>query len=431
MQSKVRIPYLPCLLVLLIVLAIVLCACQADDEAGLLAQLGLAGEPLGTIEASGTIETEEVVIASEFGGRVDKILADEGDEVEAGQVLIRLDTDLLEAQMGEADSALVAARANSDRVEAGARAGEIATAEALLRQAIAARDGAERAWKDALSLRDNPQELDAQIDEARTQVELAERGTTQAQAQLRSLQIERDAYAGAGDDEGKTTYQALDEQVKGAEAAVAIAEEELAGARANLENLIEMRDTPIALDAVVNQARAQYEDAMAAVVVAQASLDALLAKPTAEELAVAQAQVSQAEAAVGILEVQLEKMTLHSPLSGMVTNRSIYVGETASPGATLMTIANLNEVELTVYIPENRFGRIQLGQPVSVEVDSYPGKAYPGEVIYISSEAEFTPRNVQTKEERVNTVFAVKILIPNPVHDLKPGMPADATIVVE
>jgi HlyD family secretion protein len=132
-----------------------------------------------------------------------------------------------------------------------------------------------------------------------------------------------------------------------------------------------------------------------------------------------------------MLQVQVDKMSLTSPLSGLVSNRAIHVGETASPGATLMTIANLEEVKLTVYIPENRYGRIQLGQQVDVEVDSYPGQVYQGQVVYISSEAEFTPRNVQTKEERVNTVFAVKILIPNPDRDLKPGMPADATIVVD
>jgi HlyD family secretion protein len=362
---------------------------------------------------------------------VEEILAGEGEQVEAGQVLMRLDTDLVESQAGEAEAALAAARANLARVEAGARSGEIATADAMLGQAIAARDGAERAWRAAEALRDNPQELNAQIGEARTQVELAERGVTQAQAQVQTLIIQRDAYAGGGDDESKTAYGALDEQVKAAEAAVAIAEEQLAGARAHLEDLMEMRNNPIVLNTTVNQAKARYEEAVAAVGVAQAGLDALLAKPTPEEVAVAQAQVSQSEAALGMLHIQLEKMTLYSPLSGLVSNRSIHVGETASPGATLMTVANLDEVKLTVYIPENRYGRIQLGQPVSVEVDSFPGKAFQGEVIYISSQAEFTPRNVQTKEERVNTVFAVKILIPNPDHDLKPGMPADGTIIVE
>jgi HlyD family secretion protein len=212
---------------------------------------------------------------------------------------------------------------------------------------------------------------------------------------------------------------------------VGIAEEALAGGQAQLENLLAVRANPVALNTAVNQAKAQYAEASAAVEVARAAVDTLLSKPTAQEVDVAQAQVRQTEAALGILQVQREKMTLYSPLSGLVSNRSIHVGETASPGATLMTVANLDEVKLTVYIPENRYGRIRLGQRVTAEVDSFPGKTYEGEVIYISSEAEFTPRNVQTKEERVNTVFAVKILIPNPEHELKPGMPADATIAVE
>jgi HlyD family secretion protein len=406
------------LIVVAALLAALISGCQGTETAG-------------AIEASGTIEAEEVVIASEFGGRIEDVLFDEGDEVEEGQLLILLDSALLEAQTGQAESAVGTAQANLDLVRAGARPGEIQTAEALLEQAIAARDGAELSWRDAVALRDNPQELDAQIDEARTQVELAQRGVTQAQAQLQTMIIQRDAYAGAGDDESKTSYAALDQQVQAAEASVAIAEEQLAGAQTQLDNLLEMRSNPVALDAVANQARSMYDDAIAAVEVAQASLDSLLAKPTAEEVSVAQAQVSQAEAALGILQIQLDKMSLRSPLSGLVSSRSIHVGETASAGATLMTIANLDEVKLTVYIPENRYGRIQLGQEVDVAVDSFPGQVYKGEVVYISSEAEFTPRNVQTEEERVNTVFAVKILIPNSDHDLKPGMPADATIVVE
>lgn len=418
MQFKAGVPATARLLILGIALALVCSACGGGTETG-------------AIEASGTIEAEEVIIASEFGGRVADVLAEEGDEVEASDVLIRLDTSLVDARMGEAEAAVAAARANLARVQAGPRPGEIATAEAMLEQAIAARDGAERAWRDAQAVRDNPQQLNAQMDEAHTQVELAERQVAQAQAQLRSLEIERNSYAGAGDDESKTAYEALDQQVKAAEAAVAIAGETLEGAKAHLENLMEMRDRPIALNTTVNQARAQYEQAAAAAEVGRASLDALLAKPTDEEVAIAQAQVSQAEAALGILQVQLDKMTLRSPLSGLVSNRSIHVGETASPGATLMTVAHLDEVELTVYIPENRYGRIQLGRPVGVEVDSFPGKVYEGKVTYISSQAEFTPRNVQTQEERVSTVFAVKVLIPNPDHDLKPGMPADATIVVE
>ena len=93
-----------------------------------------------------------------------------------------------------------------------------------------------------------------------------------------------------------------------------------------------------------------------------------------------------------------------------------------------MTIANLDEVTLTIYIPEDEIGKVKVGQTVEVSVDSFPGKVFEGRVNYIASEAEFTPKNVQTKKERVNMVFAVKVKIPNPGHELKPGMPADATI---
>jgi HlyD family secretion protein len=431
MQPKARVPAIGSLLAITIPLLLLCCACQGTGQSGLLGQLGLGGSPAGVIQASGTIETDEVVIASEFGGRVREILVDEGQEVETGAVVIRLDTDLLDSQMGEAQAATVAAGANLALVEAGARPGELATAQALLQQAIAARDGAEQAWKDAMAVRDDPQELNATIDDARAQVQLAEHNVAQAQAQLQTAIIQRDAYAGAGDDESKTQYQALDQQVQAAEAGVAVAEEEVTGAETNLQDLLDVLENPIELDTAVNQAKAQYDASASAVEVAEAALEALQGKPTPEELAVARAQLSQAEAAMGILQVQKEKMTLHAPLSGLVTNISLHVGETAAAGATLMTVANLDEVKLTVYIPENRYGRIQLGQDVRVEADSYPGKVYQGQVIFIASEAEFTPRNVQTKEERVNTVFAVKVLIPNPDHDLKPGMPADATIMVE
>jgi len=137
-------------------------------------------EAPGGVSASGFIEAEEVAIAAEVGGRIVEILADEGEEVEEGQVLIKLDTSLLEAQIAQARAALEAARANLALVEAGARPEEIRKAEAELARAQAACDGAYRAWQDALALRDNPQELEAQIDAARTELEVAEHRLKQA-----------------------------------------------------------------------------------------------------------------------------------------------------------------------------------------------------------------------------------------------------------
>jgi len=195
-----------------------------------------------------------------------------------------------------------------------------------------------------------------------------------------------------------------------------------------LEHLLAMKEKPLVANAQVNAAWAEYRAAQGAVAMAQARLAALQAGPTKEEVAVAQAEVARAEAALGTLEVQLEKLTLRSPISGLVTGRTVQVGEMAVPGASLMTVANLDEVTLKVYIPEDEIGRVKVGQAVEVSVDSFPGKVFEGRVSYIASQAEFTPKNVQTQKERVNMVFAVKVKVPNPNHELKPGMPADAVI---
>ncbi len=147
-----------------------------------------------------------------------------------------------------------------------------------------------------------------------------------------------------------------------------------------------------------------------------------------EEVAVAEAQVARAEAASAVLQAQIDKMTLLAPIDGMVTSRSAHAGEAAIAGATLLTVAELDEVNLTIYVPEDKLNRVYLGQAVEVQVDSYPGRVFTGTVSYISQQAEFTPRNVQTQEQRVNMVFAVKVRLPKPEHLLKPGMPADAVI---
>jgi HlyD family secretion protein len=169
--------------------------------------------------------------------------------------------------------------------------------------------------------------------------------------------------------------------------------------------------------------------AEAEVLAAQAALDELEAGPTAEEVAIAEAQVRQAEAAVRLVDAQIAQLTLTAPMDGIVTSRSAQVGETATAGAPLLTIANLDKVTLVIYVPENRVGQVRLGQEVEVQVDSFPSQVFVGKVSNIAGEAEFTPRNVQTQEERVNLVFAVKVSIPNLDQKLKPGMPADATVL--
>jgi multidrug resistance efflux pump len=143
---------------------------------------------------------------------------------------------------------------------------------------------------------------------------------------------------------------------------------------------------------------------------------------------VAEAQVRQAEASLRVLNVQRDKHTLVAPLAGWVVEQSAHEGEMAVPGATLLTLADLTNVTLTVYVPEPDIDTVSIGQNVMVFVDTFPDTSFTGYVTYISDQAEFTPKNIQTREERTTTVFAVKIKLENANQRLKPGMPADAIL---
>jgi HlyD family secretion protein len=403
---------------------------QASRAEEVVASLG--GEPKPQDEqslmASGSIEGEEVTIVSEFGGRIVGLYVEEGDEVTAGEVLVELDSSMLHAQMAQAEAAVAAAEANLANVKAGTHPAEILATQAALRQAIAGRSAAETAWKDAQVILNDPQEINAQIVEAQTAVDLAQVQIEQAKAQLATAEVERDRYRGQGSMEEKQLYIVYNYQVQAAQTAIDVARENKRGAEEMLAALKALRDNPLVVISQVHQAEAQYELAAAGVAVAKAKLDEMKAGPMSEEVAVAEAQITQAEAAVSALQTQIDKMTLRSPLAGIVTSRSAHTGEAAIAGATLLTVANLDEVKLTIYIPEDELGRVYLGQEVAVEVDSFPGQVFTGTVSYISQQAEFTPKNVQTEKERVNMVFAVKVRLPNPDHLLKPGMPADAVI---
>jgi multidrug resistance efflux pump len=385
------------------------------------------------------------------GGRIVHVGVAEGDRVEPGQVLIRLDDTLARAQLEIAQAGLEMARAQLARVRAGARPEQIRQAEAQLAQAEAARDGAYQAWQDGLAMIENPQELDAQI-------ALAEAQLVQAEAQLRQAAALRDAaeIAKDGYDSAMEELEELKEELESIPApfrpplpggqlgfhlipnaywrawvGVNTAQAAYDGARRALNLLYEMRRNPQQLQAQVNAAEAQYRAAEAAVEMARARREGLRAGATEEEIEAAEAAVEQAQARVESGQVLLEKLTLTAPVGGRVLEVIGHEGELATPGGPLITLADLDQVMLTVYVPEDRLGQVQVGQRVEVRVDSFPDRVFLGRVVTIASEAEFTPRNIQTEEERVNMVFAVQVSIPNPDHGLKPGMPADAVILIQ
>ena len=376
----------------------------------------------GPLTASGTIRADEVRIASELGGRIVKVQAEVGAEVEAGEVLIVLDATPLLAKLAEAEAAVATARADLVVVEAGPRVEEIAAAQAALALAEAQRGGALAAWENAKEASENPQELDAQISDARTRVAMAAQSVELAEAELARERLVRDQKP-----EGSLERDLADLQVQAVEESLAAAVADEKTAQTMLNWLWLIRSEPLSLIAQANAAEGQYRAAEAGVAVAQAWLDDLLAGPTPEEIAVAESAVCQAQAMADVLRVQQAKSMLTSPVNGVVLDQALRAGEVAAPATTILTLADLSEVMLIVYVPENRIGQVRLGQAVQVTVDSFPGQAFTGQVRHIGDEPEFTPRNVATKEERLNTFYAVEVRLPNAEGLLKPGMPADAT----
>ncbi len=404
------------------------------------------------LTASGVVQAEGVDVASEFGGRVVEIAAIKGDAVTEGQLLVRLDTNLLDAQIRAADAAVAVAGAGLERARAGARPGEVAVAETQLAQARTARDVAGQAVTDTLALLHNPQQIDLQIvategelaatqhrlEQALALTEDQKQAKEHVDAFLREWGYEgEDVKVPVGTDpSGNPIYETVHVELpdKGHLAhigwwkawvnvnATTARQETL---EASLEHLYQQRANPQALRGRVVEAEATQARNAARVAVAEAGLERLRTGATDEEIAAARTRVAQAQAARDALLEQRRLRDITAPMGGVVLDLIVHPGEVAAQGGTLLTLADITEVTLTVYVPEPRIGQVRLGQRADVTVNSFPDRTFAGTVTHIADSAEFTPRNVATAEERVNLVFAVEIAIPNEDGALKPGMPAD------
>jgi HlyD family secretion protein len=147
-----------------------------------------------------------------------------------------------------------------------------------------------------------------------------------------------------------------------------------------------------------------------------------------EDIAIARANLNEANAGLGLSQVNLSYTVLRAPSAGVLTVRQAELGEVVAPGSPVVTLADLDHIWLRAYVAETDLGRIRWGQDATITTDTYPGKQYHGRISFISSDAEFTPKSVQTTKERVTLVYRIKIDIDNPNHELKPGMPADASV---
>ncbi len=253
----------------------------------------------------------------------------------------------------------------------------------------------------------------AVVDHANQDLQLkqAEAGVELADAQLRLLQN------GARSED----IQQAEEGLKQAEASFKIANEDV-------KRMRELFTTKSVTQKQKDDAEARYTVALAQYNTAKQALQKLqrLARP--EEIRAAEARLAQAQASAELIKKTISDCYITAPISGTVTHAPMEVGELVGPGSTIITIANLAKVDLMIYVSEVELGKVKLGQKAEVQIDTSPDRVFSGKVVYISPIAEFTPKNVQTKEDRVKLVFGVKIEVDNSDGVLKSGMPADATI---
>lgn len=347
------------------------------------------------LRVSGNIEVTVAEVSFKIPGRVLERLVDEGQMIKAGQLVARLDSAELEQEVALRRADAAAAQAALAELEAGSRPQEIAQAKAAGEQA--------KARLDEMLAGSRPQELAA--------AKAAER---RAQAEAERARLDEERYAGLFKkeivsaqqyDAAKTAYRTALERQHEAE-----------------EQLNMVREGP---------RKEQVEQARAAAAQAQERYQLVKVGPRKEQIEQARARHEQARQALAVAETRLGYATLASPLTGMVLSKNTEPGEIVAAGTPIVTVGDLDHPWLRAYINETDLGRVKLGQRARVTTDTYPGKAYDGHVSFIASQAEFTPKSVQTEKERVKLVYRIKVEIANPNMELKPGMPADAEIVLE
>lgn len=438
----------PARIVLSTLLALVLGACSVLEP---------SATP-SSLMASGVVAATSVSVSAEVGGKVLGVSVAEGDAVQAGDVLFTVDCSLLAAQRDQATTATDLAHATVAAAEAQEQNAQIQYA--LTRQAVTQQETPSRlaVWSapadDTISvpnwyfqqseqLTATQAELDAaevalEIEQANLQNELrkasnadfvtAEKRLAQAQVayQIASL-TDAQALAASENTELQTASQSLLDS----------ATDELKAAQSAYDGMLTSAAAQSVLEARarVGAARARVDNAQDRLNTLQTGGESLQlqaarigvdqAKAASEQ---ARSGLAQAEAALKLVDLQIEKCTVRAPLTGVITARDLEIGQLIVPGGTVMVVSRLSPVTVTVYVPEDRYGQIDLGQTVTISVDSFPGQTFSGTVRWIASEAEFTPRNVQTVSGRKATVYAIKIEVPNDSGLLKPGMPADVDL---
>jgi HlyD family secretion protein len=347
------------------------------------------------IRVSGNIEVTDAEVSFKIPGRVEARLVDEGETVKAGQTIARLDSAELAQEVAARRAEMQAVQAALAELEAGSRPEEIAQAEASAAQA--------KARLDEMLAGSRPEELSA-----------AEAVLQRAKAEAERARLDAERYEGLYKKEIVSAQQY--------DAARTAYETALARQREAEEQYKLVKEGP---------RKEQIEQARAAWLQTQERFVLVKKGPRQETIEQARARLQQAKEGLAVAETRLGYATLTSPLAGVVLSKNVEPGEFVAAGTPIVTVGDLENVWLRAYINETDLGRVKVGQQVRVTTDTYPDKRYEGRVSFIAAQAEFTPKSVQTEKERVKLVYRIKVDIRNPNMELKPGMPADAEILVE
>ena len=357
------------------------------------------------LTASGTVEMTEINVAPEAAGKILTVNVKEGDTVHVGDVLAQLDDTLLKDQRAIAASTLQTANIALVQLTSPATIASVQAAIAQDKQNI---DNAQQAYDNQRTFTTNQ----SAVQNAQASFVLAQKALTDAQndynkvsgnpdnntdkaAAYSKLYAAQTAYNSANYNYNLWLGNVNSEQLDIKAGALAVAKAKLPEDQAFLDVL---NGGPIPANAT-GAGIVQLEQARIAVQLAQANLN--------------------------LLDDEIKKMTVTSLVNGMVMTRNAEPGSVVNAGAVMLTIGRTDELTITVYVPEDRIGEVILGQTANVSVDSFPGVVFKSAVTYISDQAEFTPRNVETVSGRKNTVFAVKLTLSDTTGKLKPGMPAD------
>jgi HlyD family secretion protein len=428
---------------------------------GTLLALSIAGcSALGAsqssaIQASGVIEATQVNVSPQLSGRVAQVNVKEGEAVKQGDQLLSLDDSLLQAQRKAAAANLDAARSAQQSAQSSLDAAQ-AQYQAALDAALAADQQARTDdWRSSSSGLTQPawyftqpeqiQAAQAELDAAKTNLAdkqsnlnnvingVENSGFVAAEKRLANARIAYEAAKAVDQRSQSSNNSALRDAAKSASDD---AKDELDRAQQAYNDMLTTQAAKDVLKAraelavaqehyntAQDQQRALQTGAMAPQVVAAQKA----VQQAQDGLNQAQAGVSQAQAQVDLIDAQLAQLNVPAPVDGVVLTRNIQPGEVIQAGMTALVIGEVSQLKVTVYLAEDKYGQVHLGDHASLKVDSYPNESFDAVVTRIADQAEYTPNNVQTKEQRQTTVYAVELSISNPQGKLIPGMPVDVS----